>query len=83
MLAVGLQQNNQPLPIIGPGCTLWVQPIAVQFLPAAGGDTFTLQLPPGIVPPLSFYAQGAALYFTTIGLGNDAQLTDGQFLQLS
>lgn len=77
VLALGLGQNNLPLPMVGPGCTLWVQPDAVVFLPATAGDTVTLQLPPGLQPPLSFYAQGAALYFTTIGLANDAQLTGG------
>ena len=38
--------------------------------------------PPAFVPPLSFHAQGAALYFTTIGMTNDAQLTGGQLVQL-
>lgn len=76
LLAIGFQQVSIPVPQIGPGCTLLVQPTALLIQPSAGGATFSLGLPP-ILPPLGFVAQGAAHYFTTIGFSDDFALTDG------
>jgi hypothetical protein len=81
VLAIGAQQANVPLPQVGPGCTLLVNPVAILFLPASGGDTFRLTLPRGLVPPLPLEAQGAAFY-TTFGVAIDAQLTEGQTVTL-
>ena len=82
LLVLGFQQRAIPVPQIGPGCTLLVQPIGTFFLLPAGGDTFTLDLPL-VPPPFTFQAQAAAFYFTTIGLTVDAQLTSGQTVTLS
>jgi hypothetical protein len=76
LLAIGFQQASIPVPQIGPGCTVLVQPTALLIQPSTAGATFSLGLPP-IVPPLGFVAQGAAHYFTTIGFSDDFALTDG------
>lgn len=76
MLALGVRQVNVPLPFVGPNCTLLVDRAALLLLPAAGGDTFTFNLPVTLPSPLSFEAQGAALY-VTFGVSFDWQLTAG------
>lgn len=76
LLAIGVQQTAVPLPQIGPGCTLLVDPVALLLQPAPAGDTFWLPLPATLVAPLHFVAQGAALY-TTFGVSIDLQLTEG------
>lgn len=81
VLALGTQQTNLPVPQLGAGCTMLLQPIGVLFLPSSGGDTFTLNLP-SMVPPLSFHVQAAAIYFTTIGLTTEAQLSEGMTVTL-
>ena len=59
------------------GCTLLAQPDFLLLQPTASGATFVLPLPAAAVPPLTFFAQGGALYFTTIGLSTDLAFTDG------
>lgn len=76
MLALGVRQIRVPLPFVGANCTLLVDPAALLLLPAAGGDTFTFNLPATLPSPLSFEAQGAALY-VTFGVTFDWQLTAG------
>ena len=64
------------MPRFGPGCTLLVEPVFALILPAQQGSGISFALPPGL-PPLSFYAQGAVHYFTTIGFSHDLAFTDG------
>ena len=82
VLALGDQPANVPLPQFGAGCTLLVQPAILLFLPSAAGDTFSLPLAAAL-PPLTVYAQGAVLYFTTIGFSTDFALTAGARFDLS
>ncbi len=72
----GLQQAAQPLPFLGPNCFSWTSAdlIVVQSN-SAGGDLAVL-LPPGAVG-LTFYAQGANHFFTTIGFTHDYELSQG------
>jgi hypothetical protein len=77
ILAIGLQPVSQPLPQLGVGCTLLASPDALLFQANTAGATFVLAIPPGL-PPLTLYAQGAAIYFTTIGLTTDIALTGGE-----
>jgi hypothetical protein len=81
VLVLGLQQANVPVPQIGQGCTLLVDPIAFLFQTPPAGDTFTLPLPPFLVPPLQLQSQGASIY-RTFGVEIDAQLTAGQAILL-
>jgi hypothetical protein len=81
VLALGVQQINLPLPQIGPGCALLVDPLATLFLQTNGGDTFALRIPPLLPPPLQLQAQAAAIY-VTFGVALDAQLTEGQTITL-
>ncbi|MEO6594857.1 MAG: hypothetical protein ABIP94_08905 [Planctomycetota bacterium] len=76
LLALGGQSTLIPVPELGPSCTLLVTPDILLFQPNTVGSTFTLSLPP-VLPPLTFYAQGGALYFTTIGFSYDFALTAG------
>jgi hypothetical protein len=81
ILAIGLSQANMPVPQVGVGCTLLVNPLTFLWQPVSMGDTFTLAIPAGLTP-FTFQAQGGSHYFTTIGLTNDLQLTDGLTLTL-
>jgi len=76
LLALGDQPASVPMPWIGSGCTLLVNPVILLYQPASAGDTFVLALP-ALLPPLTFYAQAAAHYFTTIGFSHDFALTAG------
>ncbi len=82
LLALGDQPTSIPLPEFGPNCTLLVVPVILLFQPSAAGAAFTLTLPTAVLPPLSFVAQGSALYFTTIGLNYDFALTAGGQINL-
>ncbi len=82
VLCLGLQPVSVPLPNFGLGCTLLAQPDFLLLLPTAGGTTFVLPLPATGVPPLTFFAQGGALYFTTIGLSTDLAFTEGAQITL-
>lgn len=81
LLVLGDQAAAVPVPQFGPSCTLLNSAVVVLFQPADQGTTFNLSLPPGL-PPVTLYAQGASLYFTTIGLSYDWALTDGSQLNL-
>jgi hypothetical protein len=80
VLCLGLAQAAITLPPL-PQCRLLVSPDIVLFRPNSAGDTFAL--PVGAVPPpLSLYAQGAAVYFTTIGFSTDVALSAGAQIDL-
>ncbi len=81
ILVLGVAPSKIPLPGIGLGCTLLVNPVIILLLPASAGDEVHISLPPGF-PPGTFYAQGAATYFTTIGFTTDVALTDGLQMKL-
>jgi len=81
LLVLGLTPANVPLPQVALGCTLLVNPITFVWQAVSAGDTFHLALPPGL-GGFTFHAQGAAHYFTTIGLSDDLMLTDGLTLTL-
>jgi hypothetical protein len=81
VLVLGDQPASVPLPQFGSGCTLLASPVILLYQPASAGDTFVLTLPASL-PPLSFYAQAAAHYFTTIGLSHDFALTAGGLVSL-
>jgi hypothetical protein len=77
VLCLGVVPVSVPLPNFGVGCTLLAQPDFLLLQPTASGATFVLPLPAAGIPPLTFFAQGGALYFTTIGLSTDLAFTDG------
>ncbi|HEX5052461.1 MAG TPA: hypothetical protein VFZ65_11855 [Planctomycetota bacterium] len=81
LLALGDQATSIPVPDLGPNCMLLVDPAIVLFQPNSAGSSFVLSLPP-VLPPLTVFAQGAALYFTTIGFSYDFALTAGAQLTL-
>lgn len=58
VLVLGTGPANLPLPSLGRGCTLSVQPDAMLLL--LSGDTFALPIPRGL-PPITLLAQAAAL----------------------
>src|SRR5262245_3113384 len=79
LLVLGAAPAAVPLPQFGPGCTLWVQP-AVLLLQL--GPVFQLPLPPSL-PPLTFFAQGSALFFDPFAQPNEVvTLTDGLAITL-
>jgi hypothetical protein len=75
LLALGQQSANIPVPSVGPTCYLLVIPDLILTFPASQ-TTFDFVLPPGL-PPSTIYAQGANVYFTTIGFTLDAELSNG------
>ncbi len=79
VFALGTSPANVPLPTIGTGCSLLVNPdIAVLEWPSSSGDTLMLQLPSG--PPLAgivVYVQGAARHFDTFCLCSSFQMSNG------
>ncbi len=83
LLVLGPQQVAVPLPGFGVGCTLLADPAIVLFAPAMVGGTFTLPLPTVALPPLTFFVQGAAFYFTTIGFDYDFALSAGGQVDVS
>lgn len=82
VIAIGTQQAGLPIPQLGPGCALLVQPDGVVFLPVAGGGTLSLGLPP-ILPPLVFHAQAASIYFQSITMATGVNLTPGYTITLN
>ncbi|MFY9341420.1 MAG: hypothetical protein WAT39_02945 [Planctomycetota bacterium] len=82
MLVLGDQPAAVPLPWIGPGCTLFANPVILLYQPTAAGATFVLTLPTAALPPLTFWLQGGAHYFTTIGLTHDFALSNGSQITL-
>lgn len=82
LLALGDAPTMVPLPQLGAGCVLQVDQPILLYQPSAAGDTFVLPVGAAL-PPLTVYAQGAALYFTTIGFSTDLALTGGYQVQLS
>ena len=86
VLRLGLGQTQVPLPPpAAPGCDLLVSPDVFLFQPAnaSTSDTFALPIPPSLPLPLTLFAQGGALYFTTIGLSTDVGLTSGVQMNLN
>jgi hypothetical protein len=79
VLALGTQQANVPLPMVGQGCTLLVNAVAILF---QQNGTYTFTLPPTLPPPFVFFAQPAAIYFTTIGFSHDFSLGAGAQITL-
>lgn len=78
VLVVGLQPITQPLPQFG--CTLLTSPDLVLF--QATGSTFALQMPSAPFPATMLFAQGAAIYFTTIGFSVDWAFSSGSQINL-
>jgi len=78
MLAIGLQPASVPLPDLGPGCTLHVQPVA--FLGSTSA-TFALDLPPGVTS-FAFVMQGAALSVPPLSGDPRITLSEGQRVSL-
>jgi hypothetical protein len=62
LLALGLTTANIPLPQLGRGCALWVQPDVIL---AQVTSPFRLQIPPAL-PPFTFYAQASAVITNTL-----------------
>jgi hypothetical protein len=56
-LAIGTPHPGIPLPDLGLGCTLWVQPADVRV---QTGELFRFPIPPTL-PPVTFAAQAAAV----------------------
>ncbi|MCK5943555.1 MAG: hypothetical protein KAI24_16350 [Planctomycetes bacterium] len=82
-LVVGLSQTATPVPQLGAGCTLLASPDLLLFEPSAPNpQPFVLQLPNAPLPPTTLYAQGVAVYFTTIGLTVDVTLGPGARIDL-
>lgn len=82
VLALGAQQANVPLPQIGSGCVLLASLDAILIQPSSAAGVFHINLPP-LVVPFTFFAQGGALYFTTIGFRNDLAMTAGAQVTLT
>jgi hypothetical protein len=78
VLVVGLQPVTQPLPQLG--CTLLTSPDLVLF--QATGSMFALQMPSAPFPATTLFAQGAAIYFTTIGFSTDWAFSRGSQINL-
>jgi hypothetical protein len=81
LLVLGDQPASVPLPQFGAGCTLLVNPAVILFAPGASVSQFSLPLS-NALPPLTVYAQGSVLYFTTIGLTLDFALSEGTQIDL-
>ena len=82
LLVLGTTPAQVPLPQFGSGCELLVAPDVIAFLPAAAGGPFSIPLA-GVASPVTVYAQGSVLYFTTIGLALDFALSAGVQIDLS
>jgi hypothetical protein len=82
LLVLGDQPASVPLPQFGAGCTLLVNPAVILFEPGSSVAGFSLPLA-NAMPPLTLYAQGSVLYFTTIGLTLDFALSQGTQVDLS
>ncbi|MFT4511997.1 MAG: hypothetical protein ACI89X_000673 [Planctomycetota bacterium] len=78
VLVLGLQPITQPLPQLG--CTLLTSPDVVLF--QTTGSTFPLQMPSAPFPATTLFAQGAAIYFTTIGFSVDWAFSSGAQINL-
>jgi hypothetical protein len=78
LLVVGLQSVTQPLPQLG--CTLLTSPDLVLF--QATGSMFALQMPSAPFPATTMFAQGATIYFTTIGFSTDWAFSRGSQINL-
>lgn len=76
MIAIGTAPANVPLPGVGPGCSLYVVPDLFLLTVPGAQSTFDFLLPPGM-PSVTVFAQGAIVYFTTIGFSYDAALSNG------
>jgi hypothetical protein len=78
-LLLGLAPDQSPVPQY-PGCTLLVQPdlLVTPWTP----NPMVFPLPPGL-PPVTVFAQGGFVYFTTIGFTYDLALTAGLAVTLS
>jgi hypothetical protein len=57
LLALGATTANIPLPQLGAGCALWVQPDAILVQQSS---PFRLAIPPGLLP-FTFFAQSSAI----------------------
>ena len=75
LIGLGLAPDQVPLPFLGTGCDLLIQPLIFVALPPSQ-DTLKLRIPPGM-PTGTLYLQGGAGYFTTIGMTRDTALTQG------
>ncbi len=72
----GVLQAAQPLPFLGPGCFSWTSADLIVAQPSSAGGDLAVLLPPAAVG-LTFYAQGANHFFTTIGFTHDYELSQG------
>ncbi len=80
IFAFGATRTQLPAPFFGPGCTLYMAPIAVLPL-ARTVNTLTIKVPSN-TPKGTIYAQGVADYFTTIGFRHNYALTAGLSIQV-
>ena len=80
ILVLGLAQISVPVPQFGVNCDLLVSPDVILFQQSSG--QFTMPLPNAPFPPTTIYAQGAVIYFTTIGLAADWALSAGYQIDL-
>ena len=77
VLIISTNQAFHGLPALGPTCTLLVVPDLVMVAPPTSPDTISFDVPPGLPPGITIYAQGANIFFTTIGLTTDIELSNG------
>lgn len=75
ILALGFSAANVPVPQIGPTCVLYVNPVIFLTL-EPGNPTLQVSVPASFIGA-TLYAQGANVYFTTIGFTTDAELSNG------
>jgi hypothetical protein len=81
VLVLGASRTNLPVPIFGPGCTLFAGLDVVLVFPTSAGNAFPFPLPAGM-PRGTLYAQGMLEYFTTIGLTRDLAFSPGLALTI-
>ncbi|HGY90823.1 MAG TPA: hypothetical protein ENK43_06605 [Planctomycetes bacterium] len=72
----GLFQAAQPLPFLGPGCVSYTSADLIVVQPNSAGGDLSVLLPPSAIG-ITFYAQGANHFFTTIGFTHDYELSQG------
>lgn len=80
IVLLGTQAANIPVPGVGPGCTLLVDPTIVAVIPPVDGVTFNVPpLPPGIsVQVFSQYLN----QYTTFGVQQDFNMSNGVAIKL-
>ncbi|MEZ6194713.1 MAG: hypothetical protein R3F20_03140 [Planctomycetota bacterium] len=81
-LIVGNSATQTTIPI-SPGCTLLAAPDLILELGPVFSDQIAIPIPSWMPPGLTFYLQGANLYFTTIGFSYDLETTNGLLVTTS